>query len=392
MVDIFKMLQKAHREIEEFVEAIHYRDFSRNFNIKHSPIELKSLRLSFNEVNNTFKVVTKEKEMQFQYLQKMLELVDTGIISFELESGNINWMNDSFKRVMDIPTLKTIGAFKDRNLHFFQESSSIRPGENKVIAITKDHQQIRILLSASIFQTEGKTHKIIACQNINETLDEAEAMAWQKLLRVMTHEIMNSVAPISSLAATLKDRIKGMDPLEDLSLGLETIQRRSEGLLKFAETYRNLSKITKPNLNEVCIRDLFRNLHFLMQPTLDQKNIEFEVTLKDRSLKIEIDLNLIEQVLINILVNAMEALKEISVPKISMSASELNHKILLKISDNGAGISPDILDKIFIPFFSTKKNGSGIGLSLCQQIMLLHKGSIQVRSRVGEGSLFILQF
>jgi signal transduction histidine kinase len=256
-------------------------------------------------------------------------------------------------------------------------------------------------LSATAFQTEGKKYKLIAFQNVNEALDETESKAWQKLLSVMTHEIMNSVAPISSLAATLKNRLQqsvnklnnDTGSVDDLELGIETIKRRSEGLLKFAETYRNLNKITTLNLKKVYIRDIFENLHRLMQPTLDQKNIELEIILKDPELVLEADTNLVEQVLINLVVNAIEGVKETAVPRIVLSAYVANtKKTIVKVADNGTGMTEEVMDKIFIPFFSTKKHGSGIGLSLCKQIMMLHKGSIQVQSTEGEGTAFILQF
>jgi signal transduction histidine kinase len=400
MYDIYRMLKKAQNEVQEFVESIHYRDFSRYFNVKHAPAELQTLRQGFNEINSTFKVISKEKEMQYQYLQKILELVDTGIISFETASGELNWMNETFKKMMDIPYLKTIHSLEKRDIGLYTEIMAIRPGETKVVAITKENRQIKILLAATMFKTEEKVNKVIACQNINEALDETEARAWQKLLSVMTHEIMNSVAPISSLAGTLKNRLlqtttinhNSSSDRDDLELGLETIKRRSEGLLKFAETYRNLNKITTPNLKKVLVRDLFENLHNLMQPTLEQKRIELEIILKEPGLVAEVDVNLIEQVLINLLVNAIEAVKERAEPQIILSAKAENNKVLVKIKDNGAGIAPELMDSIFIPFFSTKKNGSGIGLSLCKQIMLLHKGNIQVQSIEGEGSVFLLQF
>lgn len=400
MYDIYRMLKKAQDEVQEFVESIHYRDFSRYFNVKHAPAELQPLRKGFNEINSTFKVISKEKEVQYQYLQKILELVDTGIISFETASGELNWMNDTFKKMMDIPYLKTIHSLEKRDADLYKEAIAIRPGETKVVTITKENRQIKILLAATMFQTEEKINKVIACQNINEALDETEAMAWQKLLSVMTHEIMNSVAPISSLAGTLKNRIAQVNSvsntnsanMDDLELGLETIQRRSEGLLKFTETYRNLNKITTPNRKKSFVRDLFENLNTLMQPTLEQKKIELEVILKDPHLIALVDVNLVEQVLINLLVNALEAVKEKENPRIVLSAAAENNKIVIKVTDNGAGIAPELLDKIFIPFFSTKKSGSGIGLSLCKQIMLLHKGNIQVQSREGEGTVFTLLF
>jgi two-component system nitrogen regulation sensor histidine kinase NtrY len=232
-------------------------------------------------------------------------------------------------------------------------------------------------------------------------LDETESKAWQKLLGVMTHEIMNSVAPISSLSDTLKNRLQKSIPhldnsdgaIHDLEIGIETIKRRSEGLLKFAETYRNLNKIVKPNLKKVYVRDLFENLYQLMQPTLEQKNIEMDIVLKDPGLAVEVDPSLIEQVLINLIVNAKEALKDRSDAMIVLSAAlSNNNKVVIKVADNGSGIAKDVLENIFIPFFSTKKTGSGIGLSLCKQIMMLHKGNINVHSLPGEGTAFTLQF
>jgi signal transduction histidine kinase len=256
-------------------------------------------------------------------------------------------------------------------------------------------------LSATAFQTDGKKYKLIAFQNVSEALDETESKAWQKLLSVMTHEIMNSIAPISSLADTLKNRLNqsvaelksNSGSFDDLEIGIETIKRRSEGLLKFAETYRNLNKITAPSLKKMYVRDLFENLNQLMQPTLEQKNIELEIILKDPDLMLEADTNLIEQVLINLVVNAIEAIKDKESPRIILSAYlSANYKTVIKVVDNGTGMPEEVLDKIFIPFFSTKKSGSGIGLSLCKQIMMLHRGNIHVQSIEGEGTAFLLQF
>ena len=401
LVDFYNFHKKAQTEVEQFVESIHYRDFSRHFDVKEAPQELQSLRKGFNEINTTFKVISREKETQYQYLQKILELVNTGILSYEHANGEIVWMNESFKNMLGIPYLKTIHSLERRDHLLYHEILELRPGENKIVSITKDSNSSKIVMAATAFQTDGKIYKLIAFQDVNEALDETEAKAWQKLLSVMTHEIMNSIAPISSLAETMLHRLKSAvselegetGALEDLQLGLDTIRRRSEGLLKFAETYRNLNKITRPNLKKILARDLFENLHHLMQPTLEQKNIELEIILKDPALELDADANLIEQVLINLVVNAIEAVKDIEQPQIILSAiNSLNNRVTIKVADNGTGMSAELIDNIFIPFFSTKKSGSGIGLSLCKQIMLLHKGNIQVQSIEGEGSAFLLHF
>ncbi|MGF7078382.1 sensor histidine kinase [Mucilaginibacter sp. UYCu711] len=399
LLDFLKFNKKAHKEVEQFVESVHYRDFSRHFDVSHAPIELKPLRKGFNDINDTFKNINRERETQYQYLQKILELVDTGIISYEHESGQIGWLNESFKKIFDIPYLKTIHSLKKRDEALYNEVMLLKSGESKVVSITRNKQIIKILLSVTAMRSEDKLYKLLAFQNVSEALDETESKAWQKLLNVMTHEIMNSVAPISSLADTLKNWLQnyGKDgdktDLEDLELGIDTIKRRSEGLLKFTESYRNLNKITKLDMKSVLVRDLFENLNNLMQPTLAKKNIELDIVLRDMQMTIDMDVNLVEQTLINLLVNAIDAVKDTATPCLTLTAETgANNKPIIKIADNGVGMPPELLEKIFIPFFSTRKTGSGIGLSLCKQIMMLHKGNIQVQSIEGEGSAFILLF
>lgn len=399
--DFYHFHTKAEEEVKSFVESIHYRDFSRNFNVQNAPHELQPLRKGFNDINSTFKLITREKETQFQYLQKILELVDTGILSYEIETGEIVWMNESLKKMLLTPYLKTIYSLEKRDPVLYEQLIGVKPGNSVVVTVRQEKNNLRVLVSATVFQTDDKLFKLIAFQNVNEALDETESKAWQRLLSVMTHEIMNSVAPISSLADTLHNRLQesgkktGEDTglAEDLTIGIDTIKKRSEGLLKFAEVYRNLNKVTQPNLKQVYVRDLFENMHHLMEPTLLQKKIEMDIVLKDPTLSLDLDHNLIEQVLINLIVNAMDAVKETESPRITLSAVEMvNKKIVIKVIDNGLGMSEEVMNNIFIPFFSTKKNGSGIGLSLCKQIMMLHKGNITVQSIEGKGTSFALQF
>lgn len=401
LIKLIGFQKKVQDEVTQFVESIHYRDFSRHFDAQKAPSGLKSLREGFNEINNTFKLISREREAQYQYLQKILELVDTGIISYEQETGETGWINESFKLLLGIPYLKKIQALEKREPLLYKDIINLKSGESKLVTISRNQQHISILVSVSIFKSDDKVYKLLAFQNVSEALDETESKAWQKLLNVMTHEIMNSVAPISSLAETLKNRLKSPDiinnvassELEDLELGIDTIRRRSDGLLKFTESYRNLNKIMVLDLKHVLIADLFENISGLMLPSLEKKGIELEVIIKDLTLAINVDVSLIEQVLINVLVNAVEAVKDNATPRITLTAElQANHKVIIKINDNGVGMPAELIDKIFIPFFSTRKTGSGIGLSLCKQIMLLHRGNIQVQSVEEKGSAFLLQF
>ncbi|RYD91846.1 MAG: HAMP domain-containing histidine kinase [Sphingobacteriales bacterium] len=398
--EMIQFQKKALDEVNQFVESVHYRDFSRHFDVRRAPDEFKPMRTGFNEINSTFKSISRERETQYQYLQKILELVDTGILSYEPENGQISWINESFKKLINVPYLKTMHSLQVREEALYNDIIILKPGDSNIITVTRNQQLVKILVTASLMRIENKVYKLIAFQNVSEALDETESKAWQKLLNVMTHEIMNSVAPISSLADTLKNRLQSpeiansaiKDELEDIELGIDTIKRRSEGLLKFTESYRSLNKITKLDLTKILVRNLFENLNSLMRPTLEKKRIELEIILRDPALAVEADINLIEQVMINLLVNAIEAVKDSAAPRITLSAEIQKNKTLVKVTDNGLGMPPELLDKIFIPFFSTRKTGSGIGLSLCKQIMLLHKGNILVQSAQGKGASFILQF
>lgn len=400
-VDLYKFNRRTHKEMEQFVEGVRYRDFSRHYNVQKSPGELVPVRKGFNEINETFRTISKERETQHHYLQNILELIDTGILSYDMETGEVMWMNDALRKLLQLPYLRTIQGLSKRNKELAENIMRIRPAEQMVISAAFEKKTVRMLLSATAFSIEGKKFKLIAFQNVNDALEENESQAWQKLLSVMTHEIMNSVAPISSLAETLGQRLEHNNKqenmengiLEDLKLGIETIKKRSEGLLKFAETYRYLNKITKPHLSKVYARDLFESLNYLMGPTIEKKGIELEIILNDPDIYIQADSSLIEQVLINLVLNAIDAVKEQTLPRIALSAfMNETKRIVIKVADNGPGIDDEVRDKIFIPFFSTKKNGSGIGLSLCKQIMVLHKGSIQALSRKNEGTAFILEF
>jgi len=397
---IIRIAEKTDKIILEFVEAVKYNDFSKNYNTASVSGDMKKLLTGLNSINDRFKAVNKERKAENIYLQTILELTEIGILSFDNATGLISWMNEAFKKMTDIPYFKNVHALEKRNPEFLKLLLELETGQKKIFTFKKGMLDEKLLISATLFTTDGKTDKLISIQNIKGTLDETESVAWQKLLNVMTHEIMNSVAPISSLADTLKNQLEPKEPdtgsalidPEDLKLGLETIKKRSEGLQRFAITYRNLNKITKPVFKKVFVSDIFENLQNLMQPTLDQKNIQLDVILKDPFLSVQADVSLIEQVLINLMTNAIEAVRMQHDPQITLSAFNEGDRPYIKIADNGVGIPSDIADQIFIPFFSTRKNGNGIGLSLCKQIMILHKGSIQMKSKEGEGTVFLLYF
>ncbi|MDZ7900245.1 MAG: HAMP domain-containing sensor histidine kinase [Arcicella sp.] len=395
-----QFINKTNTELSQFIEAVQYRDFSLQFTEKNAPVSVRQLRRAFNQINSTFKQLYSEREEQYQYLQKILELVDTGILSYN-QTGEVGWINESFKRMMNVPYLRNISALEKRESTVYHTVMNLENGDSQLVKIN----QKQVLLAKTTFLNDGIETSLIAFQNVNEAIEDTEAQAYQKLLRVMTHEIMNSVAPIASLAETMEKAVarrKGerdtgekneIEWISDITLGISTIRKRSENLLKFADTYRQLAKVSMTSFSEFYVRDLFEGVEILLENQLERHNIEFDVIIKDFEAVIEGDMVLIEQVLINLIINAIDAVKEQPNPTITLSVSmNQEERPVIEVQDNGVGMSAELIDKIFVPFFTSKANGSGIGLSLSKQIMTLHKGTITVNSAEGKGTVFRLGF
>ncbi|QHV94559.1 sensor histidine kinase [Spirosoma endbachense] len=387
---LIRYLNRQNRELTDFLEALRYHDFSSNLNAVHAPTSVRQARQLLNQISQTFSTLSREKEAQHLYLQNVLALVNTGILSFREDDQTIGWMNESLKRLLQVPYVKTLDGFRKRNEQLYGHLISLRPGENRVVKVSGR----AILLSATAFTDDAGRSRLIAFQPVGEALDENEDQAYQKILRVLNHEIMNSVAPIASLADTLQKRLaSGTIPTAEISTGITVIRNRSEGLLQFAQTYRSLSKFSAGSFRAVRVIDLFESVLTLLEPTLEQRGIEPDVIVAPTDLTIRADPPLVEQVLINLLTNAMDALHDWPNPTLALSASLNNEgRPVLAVTDNGVGISTELLDEVFVPFFTTKKKGNGIGLSLSRQIMHLHRGSIHVQSIVGHGSTFSLVF
>ncbi len=401
LINTYSFIKRRFVAMDDFFEAVKYRDFSRWFPEDRGPKDIRFLYTGFNEINRTIKEINTKNQAQYVYLQKILEMVDIGIIAYNIETGDVLWSNDSFGEILDVPSFKNIRFVESRRPELFTTIFETYHREPDSISIALRNESLKILISDTVFQVEDEAFKLVVIQNIDDTLNKNESESWKKLLSVMTHEIMNSIAPISSLADTLHQNLqmalekpeKSQLDLEDLNAGVKTIKNRSEGLLQFAKTYRSLNKVTHLNLERVRVSELFSNIQLLMEPSITAKNIAVAFHVATPKLELDIDIHLIEQVLINLLLNAVDACKEIENAKIKIEASQnTNRDIIIRVFDNGSGIPKDILENVFVPFFTSKATGSGIGLSLCKQIMLLHKGKIIVKSIEGEGSVFSLVF
>lgn len=379
--------RKISRAIGDFTESLLYKDFSRKYPEKGKN---RKLYKQFNTITEAFLSLAREKEAQQHYLREMLELVDTGILAYDIETHQTLWMNDSLATMLNIPHIKNINWLEKQNAGLFNELLNIPLNENRLMTIHAQKQTLKAMTNASLFRTGGKTYKLIAFHNVSATMEEVESGAWKGLLNVMTHEIMNSIVPVSSLSDTLKKKVQN---LEDMEFALDTIHRRSEGLLRFAETYRNLSQKIILNMKPYNLYELISSVHFLMSPSLRQKGIVFTRKTDHPEVVAPVDRDLIEQVIINFVTNATYAVSEREHPQINLfSGCDTEGHPYITVADNGKGIPDDIRDKIFIPFFSTKKNGDGIGLSISREIVKQHQGKIHLQSQANEGSAFTLLF
>lgn len=392
---IYQQIHFLSQQVVEFSEAVKYHDFTRRFVVKNAKSTEGRLFTSFNQINDTYKEISMDKEIQHQYLDRVINMLNSAIIFYQLDSGKVMWVNDAFKQLFHMPHLGNISALKKKHEELYEKTMRLDVGQQQMESVQSKKGKIKLLIQSSSFETQDAVFRIVVYQNINEAMDETETKAWQKLLRVLTHEIMNSIAPISSLAETLNGRLnhfRGQEDIEDLKVGISTIQRRSQGLLHFAKSYRMINKVDEPLLVTISAAQLFEHIYQLLEPTILQKNVDVDIILKNTRLILHADVNLIEQVIINLMLNAIDAVKLNDNPYISLSAIEADGKIQVRIEDNGIGIPSDLQEQIFTPFFTTKKTGTGVGLTLSKQIMLLHKGTIFVNSEEGKGSVFILQF
>ncbi len=404
VISAIRFIERTNKKLSKFLESIRHSDFSSSFSDKGMGKSFEGLNHEFNEVINEFKKSRAEKEEHSNYLQTVVQHVSIGIISYT-RGGRVDIINTAVKRLLRITNLRSITDLSKIKKDLPETLFNMKAGDKTLIKLFIEDELLQLSVYATEFKMRGEEYVLISLQNIHAELEEKEIESWQKLIRVLTHEIMNSITPISSLASTVQEmmventetglRLRKIDEedLEGIDSGLRTIQNRSQGLLNFVEIYRNLTRIPKPNFRYFKIKELFERTSELMKPKLDKLNIRCIVKVFPEDLKITADPDLIDQVMINLILNALDAVKESDNPAISILGSKNGSgRALIEISDNGYGIKPDILDKIFMPFFTSKKTGSGIGLSLSRQIMSLHKGCITVKSNLQDGTTFILTF
>ena len=403
---LYHFLEKSNREIVHFLESIHYDDFTNTYPDRKTDSSRDLLYHEFNEILKKFREIRADNEAQHQYLKTIVQHIGIGIITFDAD-GEVQIMNNAAKKLLDIKMIKNIRQISREHPNLDNSFQELKTGGRDLVKISKNNDdEIQLAVYAIELSLRGKAFKLISLQNIQSELEEKEMEAWQNLIRVLTHEIMNSVTPISSLAAMMETDLSDFlnngsnvnqikdDTVEDFYLSVKTIHNRSESLIKFVSDFRNMTRIKLPTLECIKVEEIITHVLILLKQDVEASNIKVDTSVKP-DLTINIDKEQIEQVIINVVKNAIQALaageKETKILTITAMPAPTGGAYI-SVADNGTGIEEEALKKIFIPFFTTKKNGSGIGLSLSKQIMRNHGGNISAKSQIGEGTEFLLKF
>jgi len=397
-------VEKTNRDLTRFFQSIKYEDFSQTFKENGLGPSFDELKSAFAEVSNAFRKARSEKEEHYRYLQTVVQHVAIGLIAYKPD-GEVELVNTAAKRLLKVSHLRNIKSLESLSKNLVKTLFQLKPRENALVKVETESELLHLALYATEFKLRGENLTLVSLQNIHSELEEKEMEAWQKIIRVLTHEIMNSITPIASLTSTINElltkayrkEISGEklddEVLNDIQQALQTIQKRSQGLLHFVDAYRNLTIIPKPSFQIFPIQELFKRVEKLMQANIAETDASFKVRIEPPSLELTADPGLIEQVLINLLLNAFQAVDAQKEAKIELNARlDERGRVIIQVADNGPGIPEENLEKIFVPFFSTKEGGTGIGLSLSRQIMRLHRGGISVHSVPNVQTVFTLVF
>lgn len=362
---------RSAERIRRMLQAIRNRDFSLRFQAERLHGPERDLALEMNEVISGFREDLMRQERQYGQYEAILNLVDTALIVADTD-GNVNWMNQKAIKNLCGFTITHLSMLDAVHPDLARELKGLFPGQPKILTLNIEGQEQRLKLSMATYDSEGSEVCIYSIENVNLLVQQSEVEAQRKLIRVLTHEIMNSLSPIISLSGMLTENNRQLD--EDSMKALNAINRRSKGLLKFVENYRKLSRLSQPYLEWTRIGEIFNGLRTLFPEYF----IEFLI--EDPDIQLQIDRHQMEQVLINLIKNAVESIDGNPAVIVSTKVDHPNHRFMISVSDNGCGISPDAADSIFLPFFTTKSGGSGIGLSLSRQIVSMHGGTISFES------------
>jgi len=403
IIELIHFIEKGHRQINQMLESLRERDFSLKFNPVEEGKVFRGQAKILTQLVQSYREIRIEKEMHYQFLNLIVNQLNYGIICFDTE-GKVSLSNKAIKKLCGLNEIAHISSLNRIDKNLSKEIELLKTGEEKLISVFKDGEFFKYSISCNEIRLLDSKYKLVALHNLHSTLQEHELDSHKKLIRILTHEIMNSVTPILSLSESMNENLKdesgnikelndiSKQDAEDLILGYEAIEFRSRALMRFVNDFRSLTRLPEPKIEAVQVENLLRNVLSLYRAEIDEKGIKLSVYISPDIETILVDRAMLEQVLINLIKNSIEAFENTFKPEITIESLYIENSIAIVITDNGKGISPENLEKVFIPFFSTKKDGSGIGLSLSQHLIHLMGGTISVKSIQGLKTSFSIRF
>jgi two-component system nitrogen regulation sensor histidine kinase NtrY len=399
---LMHFVTRSGREVARFLDAVAFDDNTLAFSALSHDSALADLGAAMTRVLDQLRTGRAQREEQAQYLQSVIAHIPVALVSVD-EHGAVQLMNLAARRLFET-TCTDVSQLARFGEAFATSLGSLKPGDAMIARMERSTGALQLKAAATGLVLGGVRHRLISLQNIETELTAHELAAWQTVIRVMAHEVMNSLTPISSLAATAGDIVTDVvaqlppgDPqrakLADAQEALETIARRSEGLLHFVQNHRRITKRMIVQLDVVPVRRVFARLQRLLAGELAGRNIELTTAVEPETLEVSADIELLDQALINLLRNAMEALRDGQPGKIALTGSlEAGGHVMIAVADNGPGIAPDQREKIFVPFYTTKRQGSGVGLTLVRQIAIVHGATVNISQTPGGGATVSLRF
>jgi two-component system nitrogen regulation sensor histidine kinase NtrY len=392
---LYNYVTKVNRKLIYFLESVRYSDFTINFRADNSMgATFRELNQQFNEVLQAFRQARAEKEASLQYLNTIVQQIGTGLITFD-GTGQVNIINSAALRMLGIYRLHNLSELEEKHPRLYDLLADLNSGVRELYRTPSDQP---LALQGAAIQMHGKWVRIVVLQNIQTELQQQEVESWQNLTRVLRHEIMNSMTPIVSLVGTMRLIVNedieksttNQEAVSDLKEALQTLEKRSKGMMQFVNAYRDFTTLPKPIIANLNVRELLHEVIQLLQTDLTAVGVLWQVHVKPDNLTLKADSSQIQQVLINLIKNASESFSAQTNRMITINGYVTDSLTIIEVSDNGDGIEPEALENIFIPFYTTKKTGSGIGLSLSRQILQQHGGQLNVHSEVGKGTVFSL--
>jgi nitrogen fixation/metabolism regulation signal transduction histidine kinase len=401
--NIFRFVTRTNAALARFLEAVRYADFGQRFDMRRKGAGFEELGGVLTDIVERFQAERAQQEEDLRHLRALTEHVPVPLLSLHPD-GKVQLHNNAARRLFGSTRIARLEDFNRFGEDFSKQVFAVAAGERRLAVFQLDDMEQQLTISATEIVIAGKLEKLVSLQNIQSELDGAQLQAWQDLVRVLTHEIMNSITPVASLAKTATELVDdailklGEHPevseeLEDVKSAVETVARRSEGLMQFVQSYRRLTRLPAPKQQRILLSELFANVGQLVAAEWAEKEIELSLRVEPSSLELTADPDMVEQVLLNLLQNAQHVLAGHDSARVKLvgSLSRQGH-VSVEVSDNGPGVSADIAKRIFVPFFTTRREGSGVGLALTRQVMLAHGGTATLGTSDSGGAKFTLRF